>query len=134
MEENLFQNDSQNTAQPTQRQTNIPVTVNNPATGFDFSSFIFGVLLLIIIIASLVGAVIWIQNWLKKKNFNKKRINDWEKTVFIEVSVPKETAEQSQKEAGSGKKDDKEVLAIGEQLFSLMSEYAQDQKKISFYG
>lgn len=134
MEENLFQDNPQNISQSTAVQNNQTVTTINPVYGFDFGSLFLWVLIILGLLAGLTLIVILVRNYLKKRNYKNKRVSDWEKTVFIEVSVPKETAEQSQKEAGSGKKDDKEVLAIGEQLFSLMSEYAKDQKITNFYG
>jgi hypothetical protein len=134
MEDNLYQDNPGAQSKPTvSNNTNsIPVSTNQPS--LNFSGFFSGIFIFLLVGFCLAGAGVILYRRLKRKAYETKRVEDWEKTVFIEVSVPKETAEQSQKDAGSGKKDDKEVLAIGEQLFTLMSEYAQDQKKTNFYG
>jgi hypothetical protein len=134
MEDNLYQ------GTPSKTQTNTTTTSTTNAVsssvttpGFNFDAFFIGLLVFVFVGAVLTAVGIYFFRRYKRKLFETKRASDWEKTVFIEISVPKETAEQAQKDAGSGKKDDKEALAIGEQLFTLMSEYAQDQRKTSFF-
>jgi TraM recognition site of TraD and TraG len=134
MEDNLYQDSPNTQTKVGVSQSSSPIPVSTTQTGLDFGSFFSNILIFLLICFGLVGVGVLVYRKLKRKAYENKRVEDWEKTVFIEVSVPKETAEQSQKDAGSGKKDDKEVLAIGEQLFTLMSEYAQDQKKTNFYG
>ncbi len=76
------------------------------------------------IVSFLIGLGFVVVNKIRKNIYNKKIVNDWKKTVIFEISVPKETQEQAQKEGGS-KRDDKDVLAIGEQIFSLMSDFSK---------
>jgi len=58
--------------------------------------------------------------------FERNKLKNWKEKVFLEITVPKETAEQLQKEMGSsGNKEAKESLAVGEQLFSVMSDFAK---------
>jgi hypothetical protein len=72
-------------------------------------------------------------NIYRKNFYNKKKLTDWKETVFLEITVPQETAEQTQKDQGS-KKDDKESIAIGEQMFLVMNEFSKAKWKKYFYG
>ena len=72
-------------------------------------------------------------DWYRKNYYNNKKLTDWKETVFLEIAVPQETAEQVQKEQGN-KKDDKESIAVGEQMFLVMNEFAKSKWKKYFYG
>jgi len=71
----------------------------------------------------------------RKAQYLLKRKKDWKKMVFIEVAVPKETAEQVQKErAGSSQNGDKDMIGTGEQLFTILSEYSKGGFKKWLFG
>jgi hypothetical protein len=64
-----------------------------------------------------------------------KKFKDWKKIVFIEIAVPKDTAEQVQKErAGSSQNGDKDMIGIGEQLFTIINEYGKNSFQTWFFG
>lgn len=67
--------------------------------------------------------------------YHKNKMEKWKKIVFLEISVPRETAEQVQKEMGSqGQKESKDTLAVFEQLYLVMSEYAKGGWKAWLFG
>jgi hypothetical protein len=58
-----------------------------------------------------------------RKRKAKERLHEqWKDMDIMEISVPKESIEQVQKDGGS-KGDDKLLISVGEQIFSVMSEY-----------
>ena len=134
MNDNLFQDTNTVTDTP-----DLNTTVQVVDTGSTNSNLLsqlinIGIIVLVIlflIVLGYVGFVLFRKYW-KKKIYTEKRADQWKDIAFIEVSVPKETAEQSQKD-GSTKKDDKELLAAGEQIFALMSDYAVDKKKNNWF-
>jgi hypothetical protein len=63
---------------------------------------------------------------LKKLLYDRKKNEDWKKTVFLDVRIPIETLEQIQKESNETNKQEKDVIAVGEQLFHIISEYAKE--------
>ncbi len=65
--------------------------------------------------------------------YRKTRLAKWKDTVILEVTKPKETKEQAQKEGGN-QKDDKEMLAFGEQIFAILSEYSVGRWKNYIFG
>jgi len=85
-----------------------------------------GVLLLALIIALILILV-------RRGIFAKKVLSDWKNRVFLEVSVPRETAEDSQKENGN-RGDEKEHVSVGEQMFLIISEYAKKGVKGWLFG
>lgn len=62
---------------------------------------------------------------LRKYFHNRNKLKKWKKTIFMEISVPLETAEESKKDSGSEKSEEKDIIGIGEQIFLVMSEYAK---------
>lgn len=68
----------------------------------------------------------------RNKNHEKKVIQDWKNRVFLEISVPHESAEDSQKEGEN--RDQKEIVGIGEQIFIVMTEYAKKGIKNWLFG
>jgi flagellar basal body-associated protein FliL len=94
---------------------------------------LFSVLYLIIfLVLAIVGYFASI-HFTRKHFYNKKKLEDWNKTVILEIAVPKESSEQAQKDGGS-KRDDKDVLAVGEQIFSVLSEFSKDNFKTWLFG
>jgi hypothetical protein len=74
-----------------------------------------------LIIAGFIGYRIY-----RNKFFEKIKLEQWQDSVILEISVPRESADQIQKEYGSaGSKESKESLSVGEQIYSIMSEYAK---------
>lgn len=71
---------------------------------------------------------------IKLNAFNKAKVKKWKDSVIMEVAVPKDTAEQAQKEFGSSaQKDAKDGLGFGEQIFSILSNYNQKQNKWNIF-
>lgn len=86
------------------------------------------------VIALIVSVLIYVLVLLLRRYFAKRRLfSEWRHMDFLEIAVPKESVEQLQKEQGT-KKDDKETLAIGEQIFSVISEYQQKGLKAWWTG
>ncbi len=116
----------------TATQTATPVA--NPLGGIFanfaalFTNLALGVFLLLLIIAGVYFGM----KWYRKQLYQKKKLSDWKETVILEISVPKETAEQAQKEGS--KKDEKETLSIGEQVFTVLSDYAKGNFHTWLYG
>jgi TraM recognition site of TraD and TraG/Type IV secretory system Conjugative DNA transfer len=75
-----------------------------------------GALLLIVLVGFIVATI------LRSKSFKDHMLELWKDRVFLEVSVPRETADEANKT--EGKSDTKELTSVGEQVFLLLSEYA----------
>jgi TraM recognition site of TraD and TraG/Type IV secretory system Conjugative DNA transfer len=124
-----------NTGQPNDLSNNGNFISNLRNSNFDFSSFAN---LVIYISVAVVLGYLSIQISLRLFrffNYQKNKILNWNKTVFLEIAVPKETAEQVQKEYGNnGQKETKESLSVCEQLFLVMAEYAQKDWKDWLFG
>jgi len=92
-------------------------------SGFDvgalFSNFtLWGVLFILA-----VFLVILITFSIRKFFYTKKKDTDWQNTVFLEISLPMETAEQAGKEQSQSKQEH-DVISIGEQIVQLLGEYS----------
>jgi hypothetical protein len=70
-----------------------------------------------------------ILNYVRNKNIEKLKLKKWSNSTIMEISVPKETVEQVQKDQGnSAQKDSKDSLAIGEQVFDILSNFTVKNK------
>lgn len=94
---------------------------------------VFSLLYSVIFVVIIVGVYFVSIRLVRKYFYNKKKLEDWKKTVVLEIAVPKESSEQAQKDGGS-KRDDKDVLAVGEQIFSVLSEFSKSSFKTWLYG
>jgi hypothetical protein len=63
----------------------------------------------------------------------KAKLTKFQKLVFLDIQVPEQTYERSQRD-GSAKKDDKETIAQGEQLFRTLTSYTTSPLKAFFFG
>jgi hypothetical protein len=61
------------------------------------------------------------------------KIQRFQKLVFLEIQVPEQSYERAQKE-GSAKREDKETMAAGEQLFRTLTSYPTKPFKAFFFG
>ena len=116
--------------------TSVPTTAANNVIGFggiDFNAIAFNTLITLAFLIILFLVIKLGVNYYRKSFYNKKKLRDWKETVFLEITVPQETAEQVQKDQGS-KKDDKDSIAVGEQMFLVMNEFAKSRWKNYFYG
>jgi flagellar basal body-associated protein FliL len=125
---------SQNNQQNTSRSVSTVLDRNNSTQtenqGGLTSIFIllFGLFGFIAII--LVGLVFF-----RKKLWEWKRTRDWKNSIFLELSVPKETAEEVQKQrAGSDGQADKSMIGMGEAVLSVLSEYSESDWKKWLFG
>jgi hypothetical protein len=92
------------------------------------------VLFLIFGILILIGVIYWAILGYRKRFYQDKKIKDWKETVFLEISVPKESPEQIQKERTGTQSGDKEMVGAGEILYAVLSEYAKSDFKTWLYG
>jgi hypothetical protein len=101
----------------------------NPSINLDLIvTWIFAVFIGFALITALIL-------FLRKKFYSLKKSSDWKRTVFLEISVPKENAEQVQKDRGSGAQNaDKDMIALGEQLIAVLAEYATTNFMTWFRG
>ncbi len=132
MNDDLFNTGSEsvNTVQNTSQ------AASNTAGGGFLDGFLSGLTTVAIYfgIALIVLAVLYLILELVRRFFAKRRLfSEWKNMDFLEIAVPKESVEQMQKEQGT-KKDDKETLAVGEQIFSVISEYQQNRLKSWWTG
>lgn len=116
------------TATVSQTATSTASTSTDLLGGVNFTLIL--VFLISLILLSAVGFVgfLYARRWF----FNKQKLLNWKKMVIFEVSVPKETAEQVQKDRAGGGNADKDMIAAGQQIYSVMSEYAQSSWKTWF--
>jgi hypothetical protein len=123
---------------PASRQTiGVNTVVNNSRsnTQIDFNSILIGGFAVILGLLVFSGIIFTILNSIRYRFYKSKKLKDWKQTIIMQISVPKETAEQIQKDYGTGgQKDAKDSLGVGEQLFLVMSEYARGGFKQWFYG
>lgn len=125
---------SQTVSSPKATTTTTQTSVNN-SNDFDLGIDVNQIGLILGLLVAVVGLGFYGILFLRKAQYLLKRKKDWKNTVFIEVAVPKETAEQVQKErAGGGQNGDKDMIATGEQLFTILSEYSKGGFKKWFYG
>ena len=99
------------------------------------NSIIIGLLVVVVLgICLYVGVIVGIR-FARKIFIKRQKLKNWQETIFLEISAPKETAEQVQKEYGSsGQKDSKESLSVCEQIYGIMSDYAQEDWKRWLFG
>jgi Helicase HerA, central domain/TraM recognition site of TraD and TraG len=102
-------------------------------TGFGFPAELFttGLIVFASIFIAMITTTIVLQ-MLRNQNLRKRLLKDWEKRVFLEISVPRETIDDVNKE--TQRKDEKDSIGIGEQLFAVISEYAKKGLKGYLYG
>jgi TraM recognition site of TraD and TraG len=105
----------------------------NSAQSFDISGILYPLLYVVLALIAVTAASYTALEYFKKSVYKKKIFEDWNQTAIIEISVPKDTAEQVQKDGG-GKGSDKETLAIGEQIFAILSDYSQKGWKFRLFG
>ena len=121
---------AQNAYTPRVQQTNLPTnstTVATPrpsvsnnsarANSGDALSF------LLVAILVLIGASFWFASFWRKKIYAQINEKRWDKMVFLEFQMPKETIEQINKD--SMKKDEKSFLEVGEAVFGIVSEFGK---------
>jgi hypothetical protein len=130
MNDNLYQ--EQPTSQPKTTQNILVPKVDNKVTSSANTGAGLGASMSILIALLAFGLFVYITLQLLRRVIHRRRkLEDWKKTVFIEVSVPKETAEQNQKDGGnnssSGGQEKNTILAVGEQLYSVMRDYAKPE-------
>jgi hypothetical protein len=87
----------------------------------------FGIFVFIILIG--IIALFVTKNILTRK----AKLNKFKKLVFLEIQVPEQSYERSQKD-GTSKKDDKETIAQGEQLFRTLNNFTTKKWKAFFFG
>jgi hypothetical protein len=94
-------------------------STSNVFQSFDFTRYLiwFGIFVVIFIATIIILNIVRVSLW------KRKSVSDWKKRVFLEIRVPKETSEDAQKDGQ--KKDEKEYMGIGEQVFLVISEYAK---------
>jgi hypothetical protein len=95
----------------------------------DLSAYTIPAVQFLFVVVVAIGFFALFKWWLRKRLFKSKKVEDWKNTEIIEIAVPKESAEQVQKETGNSIKDAKEYIGITEQLFSIMSDYAKTSEK-----
>ena len=89
---------------------------------------------LLVSLALVVAGLVWGILELTRRYLAKKRLpSEYAEMDFMEISVPKESVEQVQKDGGS-KGDEKLLIAIGEQIFSVISEYQEKGVKFWWRG
>jgi hypothetical protein len=103
------------------------------------TSFNFGVLapLMYLILGTLAIALLVVigLNLFRRWWWEKSKLEKWRNTVYLEISLPKETAEQAQKEKNNNSsRDNNGDLAPFEQLYAIMSEYAKSDFKTWLWG
>ena len=99
--------------------------VSSQVSSGDNNIILIIILILISLIVIAVGGIIAYKIY-RKKFFEKIKLEQWQDSVILEIRVPRESADQIQKEYGSaGSKESKESLSVGEQIYSIMSEYGK---------
>lgn len=107
----------------------IPSSISDSANPFgDFiriatDGLLIFVGILVLTTVAFVGIRLII-NQIRINRINKNKISTWGDSVILAISVPQETAEQSEKNSGR-KKDETEVIGVGEHLIKVISEYAE---------
>ncbi len=131
--DDLYQNSNQNN-QSVILATNNSNNTTSLFSAFDgLGSFLYTSFIVLSVILALAVLAKVAVNLYRKNYYNKKKLSDWKETVFLEITVPQESAEQVQKDQGS-KKEDKDSIAVGEQMFLVMNEFAKTKWKNYFFG
>jgi len=106
--------------------SSLPAGVGQPAqnsTSFDisdvFETFTNWAILLVIICLVAVSLMYVIRYFRLRNKLNA----DWKKTVFLDISVPMETAEDAGKEQSQSKQE-QDVMSVGEQIIQVLTEYS----------
>ncbi len=95
---------------------------------------IFGTLALVFLVLGVLSLIAWLViRYLTHQNYLKRREKQWEDSVFLEITLPKETMEEVNKNSAQNK-DQKEALSIGEQVFLVLSSFAIPEWKRKFFG
>ncbi|GAB4147523.1 MAG: hypothetical protein OHK0017_09320 [Patescibacteria group bacterium] len=68
-----------------------------------------------------------------RRNYKNRRTKQWSERVFLEITVPKESTEEYNKN-GPAKKDEKEIISVGEQIFLVLSAFAIPDWKQRLFG
>jgi Type IV secretion-system coupling protein DNA-binding domain len=105
------------------------VGLNRSLSGiFDFINLLFLILVAIIFIV-LVGAIIGV--FVRRRLLYQNKFKKLSKLVFLDVQIPEQSYERVQKE---GRKDEKETISQGEQLFRTLNNYTTKKWKAFFFG
>ena len=95
---------------------------------------VFGMFMWALLGFGILTLVIWlIIRYLTYKNYLKRRDKQWEDSVFLEITLPKETMEEVNKNSPQSK-DQKEAISIGEQVFLVLSSFAIPDWKQKLFG
>lgn len=81
--------------------------------------------------------ILLVLNFFRYRWYQFKRFKNWKKMVVLEISVPRETSEQAQKEkttSNTGRGENNLELAPYEQLYIMLSEYAKPNWKTWLFG
>ena len=108
-------------------------TAKPPNVNFNLDSLsgIFGIIGILVGVAFVVAIGF---NLFRYWYWQKSKWDKWQKTVFLEIVLPKETLEQFQKEKSNSSKENNGELAPYEQLYAIMSEYAKSDFKTWLFG
>lgn len=117
-----------NSPNQTQYGTARPPNLNVNLDGLDG---IFGIIGILVGVAFAVAIGL---NLFKYWYWQKSKWEKWQKTVFLEIVLPKETLEQVQKEKSNSNKENNGEMAPYEQLYAIMSEYAKSDWKTWLWG
>jgi hypothetical protein len=125
MIEDLYNPQETNTTSSVEKPTNLSGTT--VPSGF-LPDFGFWLILGLALVLGLSLLGVFLYNKIRDIVFQKSRLSKWQDTQILEVSLPKESKEQAQKDGGNAR-DDKDMLAVGEQIFAILSEYATDKRR-----
>jgi hypothetical protein len=134
--DDFYSQPGQSSGKPIETKTLVPSqqkTSNINAKSQGLESALFPLLVTVILISLAIIVYFSAIHFTRKHIYNKKKLTDWKKTVILEIALPKENIEQAQKDGG-GKKDDKDALAIGEQIFSVLGDYSKSNFKTWLFG
>lgn len=95
-------------------------TKQNINTSFSFD-WVYTALVLLGVVVAVVLLFAVLLRLYKTAAFRKHNLQQWKERIFLEISVPRETAEDTSRT--EGKNDPKELASVGEQIFLVLSEY-----------
>lgn len=106
--------------------------INSGLGSFGPSGLIINLLLVGIGLSAFVAVAIRVYRYFI---YRTTKVDKWRDKIVLEIQVPRETSEQVQKSHGNtATKDSKESLAICEQIFLVMAEYAKNDWKSWLFG
>ncbi len=106
--------------------------VNSGVSSFLPSGSILSLIYVILILVGVFAVGIRIFRYFV---YRTSKVVKWKDKIILEIQVPRETSEQVQKAHGNtATKDSKESLAICEQIFLVMAEYAKKDWKSWIFG